>query len=96
MIAYGNISSSGLAKCSCFANYKLKFHMKQLSSITCPNMPLWTPSKKLNNVVMLMESPIAHSLSSTLGSSMHFEMQEIGENTKRLVGLLVEVQLHWP
>jgi hypothetical protein len=50
----------------------------------------------LNNVVILMQSPIAHSLTSTLGSSMHFEMQEIGENTKRLVGLLVEVQLHWP
>ncbi len=96
MIGYGKISSSGLAKCSCFANYKLKIHMKQLSSITCPNMPLWTPSKKLNNVVMLMQNPIAHSLSSTLGSFMHFEMQEIGENTKSLVELLMEVQLHWP
>jgi hypothetical protein len=70
--------------------------MKQLSSITCPNMPLWTPSKKLNNVVMLMQNPIPRSLSSTLGSSMHLEIQEIGENTKRLVGLFVEVQPHWP
>jgi hypothetical protein len=31
-----------------------------------------------------------------LGSFMHFEMQEIGENTKSLVELLMEVQLHWP
>jgi hypothetical protein len=43
---------------------------------------------------MLMQNPIAHSLSSTLGSFMHFEMQEIGENTKSLVELLMEVQLH--
>jgi len=96
MIAYDKISSSGLAKRSCFANYELKIHMKELSSITCPDMPLWTPSTKLNNVIMLMQNPIAPSLSSTLGSSMHLERQEIGENTKRLIGLLVEVQPHWP
>jgi len=43
---------------------------------------------------MLMQNPIAHSLSFTLGSFMHFEKHEIGENIKRLVELLMEVQLH--
>ncbi len=49
---------------------KLKTHVRQLRSKTCPKIHLWAPSKMSYIVVVPMWNSMARSLSSTLGSSI--------------------------
>jgi hypothetical protein len=49
---------------------KLKIHVKQLKSITCPKICLHVPSKMPYTVVVLVQNPMAHSLSFALGFSI--------------------------
>jgi hypothetical protein len=54
---------------------KLKIHVRQLRSITCPKICLWAPSKMPCTIMVLVRNPMVCSLSFTLGSSVIDEQE---------------------
>ncbi len=46
---------------SCSAQQRLKIHMRQVISITCPNIRVQTFSESPHMVVVPMQNPIVHS-----------------------------------
>jgi hypothetical protein len=70
------VSGKECAKWVCLAKDKLKIHVMQFMSITCPKIYLRALSEISNIVVMLMQKPIASSLSSTLSESSILNLLE--------------------
>ncbi len=59
----------------CFAKQKLKIHVRQFKSMTCPKICLQILFERLSITILLVWKPMAHSLSSTLGSSMQGDLE---------------------
>jgi glyoxylate carboligase len=53
---------------TCSTQQRLKIHVKQVRSITCPNIRLGKPSKILRTIVVPVQNPIAHHRSLALSS----------------------------
>ncbi len=63
------------ANCVFLAKTKLKSHVRQSMSITCPKICLQVASKMLGMVVALMWKPMAHSFTFTFSSSILDELE---------------------
>jgi len=60
---------------SCLAQQRLKIHMRQVRSITCPNICVQTLLESPHMVVVPMQNPMVHFHPSTLlGSSILDEL----------------------
>jgi hypothetical protein len=67
---WGGMGGCDWQKHNYFAKTKLKIHVRQLKSITCPKIYLWALLEMHYIAMEPMQNPMARSLSFTLGSSI--------------------------
>ncbi len=102
------VGKKDYANWTCSTQQRLKVHVKQVRSLTCPNIHLWTPLEIPCIAMVPMQNPITHFRSSTLGSSIlddwcpkscldcHPKMHDNAKNSQEHVRLPEVGQPYWP
>jgi hypothetical protein len=71
----GSPSGHNCAKCLCSINPRFRIQVRQLKSITSPNVCLWRFFEKFGTTLMLVWCPMVCSLSFALGSFIFEEWE---------------------